>query len=127
MSNMDDFNEAVALILAKLYETFPQRQSFKTASLVEGTDDNKRLNYFDTFLFLEREGFIRFEGSVATDSFINVTLTNKGLAVLNETPDVLKEKTSLGTKLINVARDGSKEVIRAVVEQIIKGAIGSLS
>jgi hypothetical protein len=27
MSNMDDFNEAAAKILAKLYETFPQLQS----------------------------------------------------------------------------------------------------
>ena len=124
---MDDFNEAVALILAKLYEAFPQRQSFEMANLVKGVDDNKRLNYFDTFLFLEREGFIRYEGRIATDKFTNVTLTSKGLAVLNETPDALKEKIPLGTRLMSVARDGSKEVIRAVVEQIIKGAIGSLS
>jgi hypothetical protein len=127
MSNMDDFNEATALILAKLYEAFPQRQSFEIARIVEGADDNKRINYYDTILFLEREGFIRYEGKVATDSFSNVTLTSKGLAVLNETPDALKEKIPLGTKLMGVVREGSKEIMRTVVQQIIKGAIGSLN
>jgi hypothetical protein len=78
-------------------------------------------------LFLEREGFIRYEGRVSNDSFNNVTLTSKGLAVLNETPDALKEKTPLGAKLMSVVREGSREVIRTVVQQIIKGAIGSLS
>ena len=65
MANIDDFNEATALILAKLYEAFPQRQSFEIARLVESADENKRLNYCDTILFLEREGFIRYETRVS--------------------------------------------------------------
>jgi hypothetical protein len=127
LSNMDDFNEATALILAKLYESFPQRQSFEIARLVEGADDNKRLNYLDTILFLAREGFIRYEGIIATDSVKNVTLTLKGLAVLNETPDVLKEKTPLGTKLMGVVGEGSREVVRAVVQEVLKIGISYLS
>ena len=44
MSNMDDFNETTAKVLAKLYEAFPQRQSFTVASLIENADENKRRN-----------------------------------------------------------------------------------
>jgi hypothetical protein len=51
-------------------------------------------------------------------------LTSKGLTVLNYVPDVLKEKTPLGTKLLSVVQEDSKEGIRTVVEQVIKSAIG---
>jgi hypothetical protein len=124
MSNMDDFNEATAKILAKLYEAFPQRQSFKVADLVESTDENKIRTYSDTIIFLEREGFIRYESYVTNDHFNNVSLTSKGLAILNSTPDALQERVPLGTKLINAARDGSQAVIKMVVEQLINNALG---
>lgn len=124
MSNMDDFNEATASILAKLYEAFPQWLSFKVASLAEGADENKLRNYGDTILFLEREGFIRYESRVTNENFNGVSLTSKGLADLNSTPDALREKMPLGRKLITVVREGSPEVIKIVVEQLIKGAIG---
>jgi hypothetical protein len=125
MSNMDDFNEATATVLAKLYEAFPQRLTFKVANLVEGADDNKQRNYGDTILFLEREGFIRYEARVTNEYFEAVSLTSKGLAILNSTPDVLKEKTPLGNRLGSVVREGSKELIKAVVEQVIKGTFGT--
>jgi hypothetical protein len=121
---MDDFNEATAKVLAKLYEAFPQRQSFTVASLIENADENKRRNYFDTIVFLEHEGFIRYEGTVATDSFHNVSLTIKGLAILNSIPETLQEKIPLGRKLINAVKEGSQELIKIVVEQLIKGALG---
>jgi hypothetical protein len=96
------------------------------AHLVEGADDNKRLNYCDTILFLEREGFIRYEGRVSNDSFHNVTLTIKGLVLLNAVPDALQENTPLGTRLMSVVRAGSKEVIKTVVQQVITRAIDYL-
>ena len=125
MSNMDDFNEATVLILAKLYDAFPQRLWFKVADLVEvAADDNKLRNYGDTILFLESEGFILYEYNKLNEVFDGVTLTSKGLTVLNYVPDVLKEKTPLGAKLLSVVQEGSKEGIRTVVEQVIKSAIG---
>jgi hypothetical protein len=124
MSNMDDFNEATALILAKLYEAFPQRISFKVTDLIEGADANKLRNYGDTILFLTNEGFIRWDTRSSNESFNHVTLTSKGLTVLNIEPNALQEKISLGTKLMSVVREGSKEVMRTVVQQVIKGAIG---
>ena len=124
MSNMDDFNEATVLILAKLYEAFPQRLWFKVVDLVEAAaDDNKLRNYGDTILFLESEGFIRYESHKLNEVFDGVTLTSKGLTVLNYVPDVLKEKTPLGAKLLSVVQEGSKEGIRTVVEQVIKSAM----
>jgi hypothetical protein len=111
--------------LAKLYEAFPQRLWFKVADLVEAAaDDNKLRNYGDTILFLESERFIRYESHKLNEVFDGVTLTSKGLTVLNYVPDVLKEKTPLGTKLLSVVQEGSKEGIRTVVEQVIKSAIG---
>jgi hypothetical protein len=124
MSNIDDFNEATAKILAKLYDAFPQRLSFKVASLVEGIDENKLHNYSDTIMFLEREGFIRYESYITNDLFIYVSLTSKGLAILNSIPDALQEKGPLGRKLINSVKDGSQELIKIGVEQLIKGALG---
>jgi hypothetical protein len=91
---MDDFNEATASILAKLYEALPQRLSFKVTSLVEGADENKLRNYGDTILFLEREGFIRYESRVTNESFKGVSLTSKGLTVLNSTLDSPRQTLS---------------------------------
>jgi hypothetical protein len=93
--------------------------------LVEGAEENKLRNYGDTIIFLESEGFIRYESRALNETFNGVALTSKGLTILNAVPDTLQEKTPLGTKLISVVREGSKEVIRMVVEQVIKSAIGS--
>ncbi len=109
MSNMDDFNEATARILAKLYEAFPQRLSFKIADLGEGADENKLRNYGDTIIFLESEGFIRYESRALNETFNGVALTSKGLTILNAVPDTLQEKTPLGKKLISVVREAQRK------------------
>lgn len=124
MANMNAFNEATARILAKLYEGFPRRVSLKVGDLVGSPDQNKEQTYGDTIIFLEREGFLRYETRVGNEHYNDVSLTAKGLAILNSVPASLQEKEPLGCRLTSVLKDGSKELIRTIVEQIIKGAMG---
>jgi hypothetical protein len=123
MSNMDDFNKATALVLEKLYESFPQRISIDIEELEPDVDKNTLRSFADTLLFLEREGFIRFDSRITNEVFQGATLTSKGLAILNSVPEVLNEKTPLGQKLSGALKGGSKEVIKTVVNQIISAAV----
>ncbi len=61
--------------------------------------------YGETLIFLAREGFIRHEGWSTSEPifFEAVSLTGKGRAILNSTPDALKETVTLGQKLGNVS------------------------
>lgn len=123
MSNMDDFNEAVAVILAKLYETFPRGTLLVVRDLAKDASDDRLGNFGGTISFLQKEGFISYESRLRDEQFNGVVLTSKGLAILNSTPESLKESKSLGSKLVAVLKEGSKEAIKALVQQVIRGAL----
>jgi len=122
---MDDFNRGAALVLDKLYTAFPQRVSFRISALDQNADENTIVNYRDTVLFLEREGFIRYGSWANSDPpmFEEVTLTSKGLAVLNSEPEILKEKVTLGEKLSAALKAGSIEAIKTLINQVIASTV----
>jgi hypothetical protein len=120
MTNMDDFEKGVALILAKLYQTFPQGVVIYTDQLESGASDETLKNYSGTIQFLTKEGFISC-GSMAGSgrAYQNVVLTTKGLQILNAVPDAIKDKKPIGEKIIESLKSGSKETLKIIVNQII--------
>jgi hypothetical protein len=127
MSSMDDFNKGTAILLDKLYTAFPQQLSLKVSTLDPQADSNTLLNYRDTILFLKREGFIHFDSWANGEPpfFNGVVLTSKGLAILNSTPDALKERGTLGQKLGYALKVGSGEALKTLINQIISGAVSN--
>jgi hypothetical protein len=121
---MDHFNRGVAPVLAELYQAFPEKRMLCPARLDPNVSDPVVHQLFArTIEFLLLEGFIRSGGPA--DGFVivpNATLTIKGLEILNSVPDSIKDRTTLGEKVTAAAKVGGKEVIGAVVGQVIGAA-----
>lgn len=122
---MDDFNKCAALIFDLLYQNFPIETHITVDNLPQYIDEESRDNYFATIRFLERERFIRYEKAVY-GGFIGVVLTTKGLAVLNVTPDAIKEKETIAKRISNALKNGSKEAVRLVIQEVIKASVSGL-
>lgn len=124
MSNMDDFNKGAALILEKLYRAFPKEIVLNIEELDAEADANALENYSATVEFLGREGFIRYRSANSNaEFFLGVVLTSKGLAILNSTPEVLKDKEPLGKSLGAALKSGSKDVLKTVMEKVVESAV----
>jgi hypothetical protein len=123
MSNIDEFNMAVAMILDRLYKSFPAPVVIHVEELDSGADEHLLDVYASTVKFLLDEGFIRGDKSIREyKSTPNVVLTTKGLAVLNSVPDPLQERTPLGQRVSGALKSGTKEAINAVISQVIAAA-----
>jgi hypothetical protein len=120
MSNIHDFNKATAVILSKVYEDFPRRLALDVKDLVEGPKEQAL--YGDTIIWLVHDGFLSCEGRVENRLFYGVTVTGKGLLALNFKPDVLQD-TTLGQKIGNAAKEGSKEVLAGLINTLIQIAV----
>jgi hypothetical protein len=117
--NMELFNKAATLMLAKLFDEFPKPTHLKITEFEQKMSDEVGEIYSATLIFLRDEGFIRCDritnrGLDARD----VVLSSKGLAALNSTPKALKDKRSLGEKIKNVAHSGTKETFFYCDERI---------
>ena len=128
MPNMEEFNRITVLVLGKLYETFPQAIRLKVEDVYDAPDENDTKNFSYTVDFLTSEGYIKHQG--ANDEglfFIEVCLTMKGLTVLRSTPDSLDATETLGHRfggfLKNGAKDVSKELLKAAVNQFMAAAV----
>jgi hypothetical protein len=125
MSNIEDFNKGAALVLERLYEAFPQTISLDVSQLdSESVDQNTVRNYGATIEFLISEEFISGEDPDGRGIFFpSLILTSKGLAILHSVPDVLKENTTLGRRISNVLKEGSKEAIKGALNTVISQVI----
>jgi len=111
------FNELSAIILYSVFEKFPVAiefsiEDFPSFNTVENSDI-----FYDTFKFLSNENYINFQHQVY-GGFIGVTLTSKGLCVLNAVPDSLKEKKSFSLSLKNALKNGSEEVLADTMKKL---------
>lgn len=134
-SNIDDFNTGVALILGRLYESFPKAIQLNASDLptIHYSDDNPltdekidRYNnlykiYYHTAFFLLDEGYIR-GNKVDNHTYINeCTLTSKGLVALQRIPDSLQDKKRpIGEFLIDIGKDGLKDITKEMVKYAVK-------
>jgi len=121
MSNMDEFNTLTIHVFNKLLDEFPQPIDFSSRDDEPG--DISQENYFYTFQFLEREGFIVVEAKTMGGGFHMTSLTANGMALMNSIPESLKEKKPLRKWVREVAASGSKEAITTVVTALIKSSI----
>jgi hypothetical protein len=139
MRNIEDFERGCALILARLYGTFPVPVTLRVADLDDGSDllpeerevrlAERRLVYGATVQFLSDEGFIVYGNSVGLPgmgAFSQARLTAKGLAQLSRLPAALQPPgKTLGERLADWARaaaaDASKEALAALVRQALGG------
>ena len=117
-NNRDDFNQCVALVFYLLYQKFPQETNITIDELIEAADENMTDNYFATIRFLQREKFIYYQ-SFNYDTFSGVTLTTKGLNLL-DTLSTLDEETTIAQEISTALQPNSKKSIGAIIQKIIK-------
>ena len=122
-NNRDDFNQCVALVFYLLYQKFPQETDITIDEFIESAsaDENMTDNYFATIRFLQREKFIYYQ-SFNYDTFTGVTLTIKGLKLL-DTLSTLDEETTIAQEISIALQQNSKKSIGAIIQKIIKLSI----
>jgi hypothetical protein len=97
------FNELSATILYSLFEKlfvakYFSIEDFSALNTIENSDV-----FYDTFKYLSNEKYIKYQRQ-DYGSFVDVTLTSKGLSVLNAIPDSLKEKETFAQSLKNALK-----------------------
>jgi hypothetical protein len=132
-SNIDQFDKAVGLILAELYQNFPIRiliqpitakSSSPSDPTIKGWDDsyfNQLAIFKSTMSWLIQAGYIWSEKQDGTDELVGIfkecVLSAKGLEVL-KTPDSLTG-ISIGTQLQDAAKDGVLSSVKSLTEKAL--------
>jgi hypothetical protein len=105
------------------YEACPQEAAVGPPSLSSDSEPAVREHLAATVEFLLAEGHIRgfqvADGSLAP---YGLTRTAKGLAILNAVPDSVQSKAPLGQRLGATLRSGGREVVNAVISQVVSAA-----
>lgn len=125
MSNLDKFNEITAKVFAACYSSFPVPLYFRQSEYVEKAGDAEPDPLFSSTLeWLKKHDYIFFKcPEIGGTEYWDVQLTEKGLAVLNAVPDALKEKKTVGDKLVEVVKSGSREMISECIRQTVRTAV----
>ena len=128
-TNIDEFNEYVAKILNKLYSEFPKEISINPYDITKKLEKDQNEAFFGTMRFLKNEEFIRMnERMTYTNNYYdNVALTSKGLSILGATPVSLKPNETFIQKIRKSLKSGTKEVVTATIQELIKYSITSLT
>lgn len=125
--NLQRFNTFAAHLFGLLYEEFPNPCDigpdlfFEFADKVEGKMAWRELNnqtVLSTVRWLHDEGYIRVT-EYSNNLSQGVTLTQKGLLVLNATPDSLHAGETMGEKIKSALADGSKNMVTKLIEQTL--------
>lgn len=125
MSNLDKFNEITAKVFADCYSSFPVPLNFCQSDYIEGVSDAESDPlFFSTLEWLKKHGYISFEcPELGWANYYDVQLTEKGLTALNAVPDALKEKKTVGDKVVEVVKTGSKELMSECIRQIVRATV----
>lgn len=133
MTNIELFNLSVAEILGECYENFPERINIKESDIAF-----KVLEYYDdsvsddlvaftdqlfsisssTIEWLEQAGYIWVGGRDHND-FYRVTLSGKGLELLNLVPDSINNKDTLGSSFLKGTKNISKESVLSAIKLLL--------
>ena len=132
--NIDDFNRGCALIMARLYRSFPKPIIIDVDGIDGGEDlfDDDRATrlaervgvYVATVKFLADEGYLVTRQHDGSSGFSGARLTSKGLAALNRVPEALKApRQTLGARLLGITGDlagaAGKEAVKAAVQALL--------
>ena len=125
MNNIKAFNLACADIFALLYENFPLKVKMFKANdfLTENLREYNATILIATLEFLEKESFIVWRtAKVEHGLFADLTLTLKGLSLLNKIPKSLEVKESNGEIIFKAIKNGSF----LAASEAVKNAIARL-
>ncbi|PKG78922.1 hypothetical protein CXF80_11735 [Shewanella sp. Actino-trap-3] len=143
MSNIEAFNIAVAEIFGQCYQAFPLKVRISNMDIgiaikeafgedPDGVFTLSEVEYQiaeETMYWLIEAGYIWCKNSERPISFEGVTLSPKGLEILNAVPSELKSKKSLGEQLSNgikvLGKDSASSMIKIGLTYGAKLAIGT--
>ncbi|WP_067097910.1 hypothetical protein [Marinomonas atlantica] len=141
--NIDQFNEAVGKIFAKLYSEFPNEITLQISEFTH-EDLDKYKTEVDVFViyqleghamlvnrsiaWLIEEGYIKGEPNKLSQlDFSDCRLTNKGFVALGAIPDSLHSTETIGDQLVDIAKDTAiqqgKDAFGSLVKTVL--ALGS--
>jgi hypothetical protein len=125
-SNIAEFERSSAMILSKLYESFPVPIELAPSQLESGASAETLEILSYTIEFLAAEGYLRFEEIIKTHGFAilfsDVVLTAKGLAILDARQDDAKEESQPDTKgkrLMDAMRTGAIDIAKTIVRELL--------
>lgn len=130
MNNIEAFNISVAEILGQCYREFPLKVRISKMDIgvtikeafgddpdgIFNLDEKEYQIAEETMLWLIKSGYVWCENPSRSISFEGVTLSPKGLEVLNAVPDQLKGKKSLGEHLSVGIKSLGKESASTMVK-----------
>ena len=128
--HIDEFYQDCANVLVQLYTQFPRRTSLYVNDITTpeppdefGIPSRRHQACFDAFLWLQDEGYIRYEDRVRMEGLDQVVLTEKSFVRLslprysstpedkNIPPTLAQKHASLGWQLRKAVRDGTTSEI----------------
>jgi hypothetical protein len=137
---LEAFDYTVALVLARLFESFPERVQLSGMRLVVDTavenDVSDKIKeavpsiVYDTVVWLRDEGFIRYQSDDMEGDFTGVTLSLRGLTILGYVPVSLKDSPSpepIIAKLHGALKSGGTVMMHEVIKQAIGKGFGLLA
>lgn len=138
--HIDDFSRDVALVLVTLWNSFPRPCTVYVED-ISGPDETDEVGLhsnrfhacFGAMLWMEREGFIRFDSLVYREGIDQAALTNKAFALLSAASDVrfddpvdpslpesvALQKQTLVAQIRVALRSGSSNNISQIVRQFL--------
>jgi hypothetical protein len=132
MQNIDTFNELIGWVLAKAYETHPERLTLDPSDMPpwlrkkvsRGPED-----FWDrTVLWLEREGFIHVGAKdLGSQLFRKVELTAAGLTALNAVPENVTNKETIGQNLVDELNQTDREIPAPMIGELAGSALGAFT
>ncbi len=142
--NIELFDEYTARVFSRLYQSFPVKQTIDILEFFElGVPDKYQPGFvlnikgerdifseqnaklaWHTLIFLKENGFVSIGRESPYTYFSDVTLTIKGLNVLQAEPDSIKPAKRIGNEIIGALNTGRLEAAKALVRQAIRLSLG---
>jgi len=134
MNNIELFNLSVAETLAACYEEFPQKINFSSIDITDkvlGYYPEKNEGEYAEIIFPVATGTIQWLGQAGylwianqeQHEFLGVTLSPKGLELLNLIPDSISKKESIGSLLTGGLKSVGKESALALIKTVLSEGV----
>jgi hypothetical protein len=117
--NSDAFNEAVGVILARLYDSFQSPVNLSMEDFAGSADPSTQQRYFDTVKWIADEGYIRIGHYLVGGAVSRVVLSQRGITLLGERLSSLQGSVTFGDRLRDIAKSGGKELFIPVIRELL--------
>ena len=151
MSNIALFDAYVAEIFKILYESFPVCEDIRVADIVQRIEEGNRQrvdgdipvkerqicsaslhwlrdNGLISVYYPQKKSFTTSDNMSMDELFTCVVLTAKGLAVLKQVPQSIKEGSSIGDEISMALKEGmlskARELVGVALGSLVNGVTG---